>query len=266
MLFFICITDKLNVKEPNMNDSELNLPQATSDEMRSDEQRKNASQQPEIADPKVADTETSYKFKSLPAEYDWVKKMQIRRIESGEMENFYGLNQESSDFRAYHGTLDSKIPAIAKDGMKAFEERPSNEPRIFVTTSPTMALWHSIENGPHDTLRKEGNADNSLASGAAILLLIQVNKDWLNGDPESHKPLPHPDWMKQAKGIKPENDKRIFGYKKCLEEELDRLKAGKEPSDFGMPFPTTKIPPEFIYVQGKDGSLIPVQEWASSIK
>lgn len=199
-------------------------------------------------------------FKELPQDYEWVKDLLVKRILANKMEEFYGITEESTDYRVYHGTSDIYMQSIAQDGMKAFMEFEDKEPRIFVTTSPTLAMWHSIENRPHDTLRKQGKVDDSEVQGEPVLLVIQVNKEWLNQNEEAQKPSSKPKWVKEMTGIGPEDDIRTKYFKKSVEEEIIDLESGRECSDSGMYFPVTQIPPEFIFVQESNGGLRPIKE------
>jgi hypothetical protein len=203
-------------------------------------------------------------FKTLPEEQRWVRDMIVKRILTKKMADFYGTSENSTTFRVYHGTVDSRLESIAQTGMKAFVEAEGKEPRIFVTASPTLAMWHTIENRPHDTLRKAGKIDDSEVQGDPVLLVIQIDKALLNQSPEAQKPSVLPEWLKERQGISPEDDKRIRYFEKGLKEEVDGLQEGSECSDFGITFPISEIAPEFIFIQESDGGLRPIQEAISS--
>jgi hypothetical protein len=203
-------------------------------------------------------------FKELPQDYEWVKDLLVKRILANKMAEFYGTTEDSTAFRVYHGTLETRLESIAQNGMKAFMEFEEKEPRIFVTASPTLAMWHSIENRPHDTLRKQGKVGDLEAQGEPVLLVIQVNKEWLNQNEEAQKPSSKPKWVKEMTGIGPEDDIRTKYFKKSVEEEIIDLESGRECSDFGFVFPVSEIPPEFIYMQERNGGLRPIKEVLAS--
>ena len=94
-------------------------------------------------------------FRDLPQPLTKVKDQLITRVLNGNLDDYYGLLERAPFYRVYHATVETKLPAIAQDGLKAFFEKEENSPRIFITPSPTLALWHAIENKPHDTLRKK---------------------------------------------------------------------------------------------------------------
>lgn len=151
--------------------------------------------------------------------------------------------------------------------MKAFKEVDYEEPRIYVTASPTLALWHAIENGPHDTPRKEGRLDyNSSIDVNPVLLVLRVDKEWLKNQEDANKPLPIPDYIKEAKGITKEKDTRLLGFIEGLRNEVAQLKTGRETSDFGLRFPVNEVPSRFIFVRSPNGQqLVPIKEYASRL-
>src|SRR5690606_36943375 len=114
-------------------------------------------------------------IKNVPSEYAWVRNQFLDLIKKPESEllAFYGHSENSNYFRVFHGTLDSKLESIQKEGLKAFVEFDQNPPKIYVTLSPTLALWHATTNGPHDTLRAEGKMLEK-PQGNPTLLLIDI--------------------------------------------------------------------------------------------
>lgn len=205
-------------------------------------------------------------FENLPFPYHKVKDKLIDDIQTGKIDDFYGLGDSSDVLRVYHGTTDRKLHQIAEQGMRAFQEHEHQEPRIYVTASPTLALWHVINNGPHDTLRKAGTIDTSETEGNPVLLVIQVDKEWLRSHPDSQKSLSLPSWLKQNLNIKYEEDMRYNGFVDALRSEVKDLKNGHEVSDFGIKFPTNYIPPEFISVQPVDGERDSVSDFLKGDK
>lgn len=204
-------------------------------------------------------------FENLPFPYNKVKDKLIDDIQTGKIDEFYGIDDTFDVLRIYHGTTDRKLPHIAEHGMRAFQELEHQEPRIYVTASPTMALWHVINNGPHDTLRKAGNIDTSETEGNPMLLVIQVDKEWLRSHPDSQKSLSLPNWLKQNLNIKNEVDMRYSMFIGAMRSEVESLKSGHEASDFGIKFPTDYIPPEFISVQSVDGERVSVSDFQKGV-
>lgn len=231
----------------------------------------------EVAEQQVADKEQlrdndeigelfSNNFKDLPFPYGGVKAKLISDIQTGEIDKFYGLDDSSQILRVYHGTIDRKLPQIAEQGMRAFQEAEHQESRIYVTASPTLALWHVIHNGPHDTLRKAGKIDSVEVMGDSELLVIQIDKKWLQSHPDSQKPLPLAGWLKEKLNMKGEDDTRYNAFIGTLRSEIEELKSGHETSDFGIKFPTDYIPPEFIFVQTREGKRVSLREFQKGAK
>ena len=89
-------------------------------------------------------------FKGLTGKNGLYKVRLINQILSGKFREQSGIDESNPVFRVYHATVSSRLKNIAQEGLKAFFEHEKQQPRIFVTASPTIALWHVIENGPHD--------------------------------------------------------------------------------------------------------------------
>jgi hypothetical protein len=187
-------------------------------------------------------------FKELPSEWNWVREKLIRDIQSEDFSSFYGLDSQNNFYRVYHGTIREKLYLISKEDMKAFSEVDDKEPRIFVTVSPTMALSHVINNGPHDTLRKKRVISETYINPEPVLLIIKVPKNWLSSHPDSKRKIQLADWIKKTNGITEEKDSRLSAFLRALEGNVKLLKNGREVSDFGFEFPTDIIPSEFIFV------------------
>lgn len=203
-------------------------------------------------------------FRDLPAPWDRVKDQLISRVLNENLDSFYGLSEDVPFYRIYHATVEPKLFGIAKEGLKAFFEKEENGPRIFVTPSPTLALWHAIENKPHDTLRKKGLLSESAAQGKPVLLQLQISKDWLKSHPDLQKPLDQVENVRlfaeeQRIGFRPSTD-RLRTFIDILQLEVNDLKMGKEATNLGIPLPVDQIPAEFIFVD-IFGTLLPVIGW-----
>lgn len=207
-------------------------------------------------------------FKDLTPPFDSAKSRLIRRVLHENLDNFYGLPEDVPFYRVYHATVESKLSSIAREGLKAFYEHDRDKPRIFVTPSPTLALWHAIENRPHDTLRKKGLMSEDEAEGKPVLLQIQVDKNWLQTHQDLKKPMDKVEYMRllaeeETIGTKtPEHLGRISTFHDILKLEVDRLKQGQEGTAVGIPFPVDQIPPKFIFIDNLDLT-VPIKDWRS---
>lgn len=205
-------------------------------------------------------------FKDLPHPYGIFKDRFIKKIQHGNLDALYGLRDSDQAYTIYHATLDQKLGNIARDGLKAFFEQKRDSPRIFVTPSPTLALWHAIENGPHDTLRKKGVLDATMAKGKPVLLQLQLNKDWLSKQNDITKPLDPLEYIRLL-GTEDVIGTRSIGqlnrlrtFHDILQVEIDGLKRGNEATNLGIPLPVDYVPADFIYVDTSE-SVIPIREW-----
>ncbi len=207
-------------------------------------------------------------FRDLPVPYKKAKEQLVTRVLHEDLDSFYGLSEDSGVYRVYHATVDTKLPDIARDGLKAFYEQNRDKPRIFVTPSPTLALWHAIENRPHDTLRKKGLLPESAAEGKPILLQLQVDKSWLESQSDLEKPIDKVEAIRllaeeEKIGLrKPGKLSRIQAFLDVLRIEVNDLKNGKEGTNLGIPFPVDEIPAKFIYVDNF-GSAVPIKDWVA---
>lgn len=200
-------------------------------------------------------------LKPVPAEYRHAIDLFHKRVTAENSHRFYGLSDEANVYRVFHGTASSKLGSIAREGMKAFFETASRAPSIFVTASPTMALWHVSENGPHDTLRENKAMPNDTDTGEPILLLITLDKAWLRAQPDSMRPLDLSPYRKERHGIIGDKDNRLWSFKESLREDVLSLDEGEETDDFGFRSPIDSIPPECISVLLPSGELQPIQEY-----
>ena len=187
-------------------------------------------------------------FRELPEQWAWVRRQLVGVAQSPHLGQIYGLTDDKDSFLLFHGTQQDRVKDIKSEGMKAFVERDGKPPRIFATASPTMALWHAINRGPHDTLRAESKSSYLHKPDEAVLLAIKIPKTWLKAQPEVHLPIPAPDWLKKAKGLKPEDDNLLSAFTNSLIDEVSSLQKGVETSDFGFVIPLSNVPPEFIKV------------------
>lgn len=201
------------------------------------------------------------RLKPIPPESKAAIDSLKKQLPPEKMDAFFGTSPESQYYRLFHGTIEPRLADIAQSGMRAFEEPGMREPRIFGTASPTMALWHAWENRPNDTLRKKGQIDEAKTVGKPVLLLIQVDKNWIAAHPDSQKPLALADWLKEDLGITPETDHRINAFISGLAKEVSRVTSGREANDSGVQLPVDLIPPEYIFVQKEDGGFQPIQEY-----
>lgn len=201
------------------------------------------------------------RLKPIPPESQAAIDSLKRRLPPEKMDAFFGIDETSSYYRLFHGTIEPRLAEIAASGMRAFEEPGAREARIFGTASPTMALWHAWENRPNDTLRKKGQIDEAKTIGKPVLLLIQVDKDWIAAHPDSQKPIALSDWLKEEIGITPETDHRINAFVSGLTKEVSRVTSGREANDSGVQLPVDLIPPEYIFVQDEAGNFQPIQEY-----
>lgn len=193
-------------------------------------------------------------FKDLQKPFEGIKSKFIETVSGGDLEEKYGLTDESPSYKIYHATTDKKLKKIKKKGLKAFPEKDDRNPRVFVTPSPTLALWHAITNKPHDTQRKLGKISENEAEGNPVLLEINIDKKWLENQPDAKK-LPDREeyvWLfaneEKIGNRKPGQNNRINTFRDKLQEEVKGLKRGDEASEDGIPFPTDTIPPNFIKV------------------
>ena len=198
--------------------------------------------------PEAIGTGQQPNFSHLPPAWEHVREELVRQSHNPELPRLYGLEPDSATFLCFHGTVEEKVPLIQAEGLRAFYEVSHTEPVISVTASPTRALAHAIQNGPHDTLRKQGLLEAVHNPDDVALLAIRVPKLWLAEQPEAQRPLALPDWLKAELGVSPERDKRALGFESGLRAEVAGLQQGQEAGDFGLSFPTTTIPPEFISV------------------
>lgn len=208
-------------------------------------------------------------FKDLPHPFKQVKNQLIDRILHTNLDAFYGLTPQSPAYRVFHATVDTKLVDIADKGLRAFFEQERESPRIFVTPSPTLALWHAIENKPHDTLRSKGVLPESVASGKPILLQLQIDKQWLSRQDDLRKPLDPTEYLRllgeeEVIGTRqPEQLNRLATFHDVLQVEVNGLKQGKEVTEFGIQLPVDHVPSHFIFVESLN-STIPIQEWVKA--
>ncbi len=187
-------------------------------------------------------------FEQLPEEWAWVREQLVTASRGSDLADTYGVSEDVDSILLFHGTQRDRTEHIASEGMKGFKEKSWADPRIFVTTSPTMALHHATDRGPHDTLRAEGISDYQHKPEDAVLLSIRIPKAWLLAQPEIAEPSPLPESLKRAVGILPENDTRLHSFANVFSDEVATLQRGEETSDFGIVFPVNNIPPEFVTV------------------
>lgn len=206
-------------------------------------------------------------FHKMPPGWQKVNDQFMTMLRDESFDDFIGLTETSKYLRSYHGTTREKLPLIVKDGgMRAFFEKDDQEPGVFVTTTPTNALHHAIENGPHDTLRKSGVLSGSHDPTSAILLLVEAPKEWLNNNPEAVEVRKSklPSYILEAKGW-PNTYRNIDAFISTLKQEIEEVKLGKEGNSFGIHFPTSFIPKDFIYIIDRDGQKIPIEQYSTNL-
>lgn len=199
------------------------------------------------------ETEQNNALATVPEDWHWMKELFSSFTKSGveTMKEYYGLSENSTEYRVFHGTKRSKLlDIIASDGMIGFPE-PGVTQGIYVTSSPTRAVWHGEYNGPHDKLRKEGKAED-IRHEETVLLLIRFSKEELEKNPDVRRPGLLPQWLKEAHGIVGEEDMRIENFKSAITEEIRELASGKEANDFGFKLPIDKVSLDNIYVVDKN--------------
>ena len=205
-------------------------------------------------------------FKDLLFPHNQVKDQLVHRILHENLDDFYGLSEKVPFYRVYHATVEPKLSSIATEGLKAFYEQDRDKPRIFITPSPTLALWHVIENKPHDTLRRKGLLPEDMARGKPILLQLQIDKNWLKDQTDLKKPLDQVDFLRllsEEKNIgtrKLETLNRLNTFRDVLKLEVEGFKKGQEATNLGIPLPVDHVPPEFIFVDYSP-ILVPVIGW-----
>lgn len=200
-------------------------------------------------------------FKPIPPEYQPAIERFQRQVTAENRHAFYGLSEEASAYRVFHGTRDTKLRSIAKEGLKAFFEIAGNTPSIFVTASPTLALWHTAENGPHDTLRKNKSLSDDKNLGKPVLLLITLDKAWVGTQPDAMRPVDLSEMRKKRLGIVGDKDNRLWSFREALKEEVRLVDGGKETDDFGFRSPIDSIPPECISVLLPNGTIQSLQDY-----
>jgi hypothetical protein len=202
-------------------------------------------------------------LKPIPPEYQPAIECFQKQVTTENRGEFYGLSDEASVYRVFHGTTDTKLRSIAKEGLKAFFEMKAHTPSIFVTASPTLALWHAAENGPHDTLRKNKSMSDDKNLGKPILLLVTLDKAWVRAQPDAMRPLDLSPYRKERHGIVGDKDNRLWSFRESLREEVSLLDQGEETDDFGFRSPIDLIPPEHISVLLPDGTVQPIQDYVA---
>ncbi|HBB76950.1 MAG: hypothetical protein A2186_02100 [Candidatus Levybacteria bacterium RIFOXYA1_FULL_41_10] len=198
----------------------------------------------------------------LPPELGFIAETSARIVASTEVDDFYGISENSPYFRTFHGTRDFKLPMIAEEGLRAFMEHSRMAPKIYATVNPLQAARHAFYNGPHDTLRSRGDITGESVAGNPIVLMIQLDKQWLRSNPDSQKPIDSPyliSWSSDGRMIKV--DTRLEGFKRCLKDDVEALKRGDELSSFGLPLPADHIPQDFIFVVAPEGN-IPIDQYS----
>ncbi|MEI6498860.1 MAG: hypothetical protein WCO23_02770 [bacterium] len=205
------------------------------------------------------------KFKPTPPEWQPVRQQFVQMIKNNKYPDFMGITENSENYRVFHGTTAEKLALIVESGgMKPFLEKESSDPAIFYVTTPTMAIWHAAENGPHDTLRKEGKIQYSHDKNQVVLLLIEIPKDDLENNPEATK-------MHQATGVQeiiferkgfPNPYNKLYFFKKSPKEDYEEyISKGKDVDEFGWMFPTSSIPNKYIYVIDSQNRRMPIEEY-----
>lgn len=202
-------------------------------------------------------------YYQVPQEWKKVQEDYLSLVKQGGLREFVGLGDNSSCFKLYHGTVRQKLPKILESGgMKPFFEDKSQEPAIFLTASPVMALQHSIENQPHDTLRKAGIVNEKYQPEDAVLLIVEVPKEWLNNQPEALviRESRVPAYIREAKGW-PDSHINMEVFITHLEEEVKNINEGKGSDSFGIRFPADFLPADYIFIVGKDGQKTPLKNF-----
>lgn len=213
------------------------------------------------------ENEVSVNLHRLPSKWQRVVDTFISIIKDGRLDDFIGISPHADCFRVYHGSRIDKIPKIVDSGgMRAFYEDDAHEPGIFVTPSPTNALWHAIESGPHDTLRKEGKIQEVHRPEDAVLLLIETPKSWLTNQQEAIKVRQSKlqEWIRQAKRL-PSTFTRLGIFVEGLQTDVAAVKNGGEANSFGVRFPVDFIPEDYICVVAPDGKTTKIKDYNAGI-
>lgn len=203
----------------------------------------------------TVDVANTVRLKPVSPRWNWISSSYSKFSQGGvdSIRRFYGLSDDATEYRVFHGTKLSKLLQIVADnGMKPFPEPGNAHPAIYATLSPTLAVWHAEVNGPHDKARATGQVTEDLREEESVLLMIRIPRDQLRNNPEARRPLNIPEWIKEAKGINGDRDDQLVAFEEAIDEEVTFISRGEEPSDFGFPLPIQSVPLEYIFVVDGD--------------
>ncbi len=214
-----------------------------------------------IEDNQVAEVNYPEKLKPVPEEWKKFVLNFRRMVDAGKLSEFSGLSETSDAFTLFHATKASHLSEIIVDGgIRSFSEPGRKTSRIFGTLSPSSAIWHGENNGPHDTERKNKGDVSSHKQDETVLLVFSLPKSWLLDQPETRDERALPGYLKTQKGISGDSDTRLASFREMLADETSLLEKGEEGNSIGIPLPVDTVPMEYIYVLDKErGTVTPLK-------